>query len=466
MKTSGRNAYNAFKDSRATLEREARGRSDDIHRAESRTRAIIERQGLLWTRLSAIHIDAALDLPESVKRSMGKRNERIDETQAEVERVKDRLSALKRKRAEASARHCSTEQLLSDEHAAISARFEADPRVMEARMKIADLNAANGILADKKHRAETELATKRGAYEQDEFFTYLRGKEFGTPRYRSWLPMSRILDARLARKTNYLEENASYERLLAVPGWVDERIAALDPEETRIGQVFSALETEYFGALAGRKSELSERSAELSSVDNDIEAENRAISKANKFLSDAALAEDTEMKRIAADFAAILSRTGFYDLKNLAARTAGTEDDEIVTELQALVDEATTLSRRIEIAKAELYSLERKIKAVEEVESMIRRKGWNDSDHSFRNVDADDLARKLSNDAINTGMVIGMLTSSHVEPRRDEYSSSSGYGGSGASWGSGTSSSSSSNDTYKTTDSFGGSDNVTTTDSF
>jgi hypothetical protein len=333
---------------------------------------------------------------------------------------------------------------------------------------MAALSLAHDKLGEKKRRAQDELEQKRTAYEQDPFFTYLRNAGYGTPRYSAWLPISRVLDARLAAKTKFIEENASYERLLAVPDWWDERIATLDPEEKKTSEEFAVLEREYFHGLAPLEKDFADKTEVLRAVDAQIEDKNTDIASANQFLSNAALAEDSEIKKIAADLAAILKRTGFNDLRRLAAQSAGTEDDAIVAELQSLVDEAERLSNAVTAEKHELYDLERKIRAFSEVEDHIRRKRWNDSDHGFRNIDADRLSQQLSQDTLNAGVVIGMLNSSHVEPVRESYSGSGGSWG-GSSYGGGSSSgssSSSSNDTFTTNSSFGGSDSYTTTDSF
>jgi hypothetical protein len=464
MKTSGSNTYSAFKNARATLERSARSHIDKIHSSERRLQTIVEKQAQLFARLSSIHINANLELPASVRSSMDRRHANIEETRKEVERIKDSLSALKRERAVAETERAEVEERLAREHAAISARFEQDARVVELRRRMADLAQAHGSLDEKMRTAQTELALKRVAYEQDRFFGYLRKVGYGTLSYTAWLPLVRQFDSRLAKITNFAEENANFERLIAAPSWFSDRIATIAPEEAKANSEFSALESEYFGVLAPQREEFAAKTEKVRVADERIEVKNSDIYAANQFLSNAALAEDSEIKKISRDLAEILKRTGFYDLKRLAAQTTGTEDDAIVAELQTLTDEATALSKVVTAEQEQLYSLERKIKAFEEIENHLRRKRWNDSDHGFRNIDADRLSHQLSHDAVSSGVIIGMLNSSHVEPVRESYSSSGGsyYGGSSSRG----SSSSSSNDSYSTGSSFGGSDSYSTTDSF
>lgn len=466
--TSGRKTYNSFSDKRAVLERQARSHADNIHTAERRMQSVVQRQGVLWTKLAAIHINANLELPPSVRKSMDGRHDKIEAQKAEIERIKTNLSSLKRMRASTAEARANQVGALDAAHHAISVRFEADPRVVELRRRIADLTQSFAEADDKKKRAVAELAQKRVAYEADELFVYLRGRGYGTPAYSAWFPLTRVLDAALARATNFNEERANYDLLLAVPGWVDERIAAISPGHEKAQAEFSEIEREFFGELDDQKKAVAANDVVLRDIDTSIAQEDRAIATANKFLSDAALAEDSELKRIVADFSALLAKKGFYDLKRLAAETQDPEDDKIVNELQVLMDELSGLTKSVELEKSELFVLERKVESFERVEKHLRTKGWNDSDHSFNGVDANHLSNQLAMDTFTAAAVIGMLSNAHEEPRRNDYGSShvgSGYGNSGYG---GSSSRSDDSPTFTTTDSFGGggSDSFTTTDSF
>ncbi|MBY3157196.1 hypothetical protein HFO56_33265 [Rhizobium laguerreae] len=466
--TSGTQTLNSFADKRAVLERQARSHADAIHTHERRMQTIVQTQGELWKRMAAIHINANLELPAGVRKSMDGRHDKIEVKKVEVERIKTNLSALKRMRTAAAEQRSNLAQGLERDHAVIATKFEADPRIVDLRRRIAGMAQAFAEADEKKQRAATELAEKRVAYESDELFGYLRRRGYGTPSYTALLPLTRHLDRALAKATNFDEEKANYDLLVAVPDWVDERIAALAPGRKKADAEFAEIEREFFGELGEQKKALASKDEELHDIDRSIEGENNAIAVANKFLSDAALAEDSELKRIVADFSAILSKKGFYDLKRLAAETKDPEDDRIVAELQDLMRELADLTKAVEQEKTELFVLERKVKSFEQVESHLRSNRWNSRDHTFNGVNADQLSNQLSTDSFSAAVVIGMLSNAHEEPRRHEYGSS--YGGS-----SNGSSSSSTSDysrtdntpTFSTSDSYGGgSDTYTTTDSY
>jgi hypothetical protein len=460
--SNGSKTYNSFTDARASLERQARTHAENIHDAERRMQGIVQRQGKLWSQLAAIHINSNLELPPSVQRSMDGRHSKIEAKKIEVERIKTALSSLKRKRDAAAEERASHAEKLNADHRAIFARFEADPKVIDLHRRIFGLTQSFTEANEKKNRAEAELAQKRVAYETDELFGYLRRRGYGTPTYSAWFPLTRALDAALARATSFKDERANYDLLVAVPGWTDERIAALVPTREKANVELSHIEREYFGSLDQQKNALDAMDEALREVDRAIAAENDDIAVANKFLSDAALAEDSELKRVISDFSSILAKRGFSDLKRLASETKDTEDDNIVRELQTLVGELATLSRKVEAEKNELFVCERKVKSFEQVERHLRSKGWNDSRHSFNGVNTEYLTSQLSSDTFTAAVVIGMLSNAHEEPRRSDYGSS--YGSSGSSY----SSRSEDTPTFSTTDSFGGgnSDNFTTTDSF
>jgi hypothetical protein len=469
--TSGTQTLNSFADQRAVLERQARAHADAIHTHERRMQTIVQAQGELWKRMAAIHINANLELPAGVRKSMDGRHDKIEVKKVEVDRIKTNLSSLKRMRTAAAEQHANLAQGLERDHAVIKNRFEADPRIVDLRRRIAALTQALSEADDKKKRAAAELAEKRGAYENDELFGYLRRRNYGTPTYSSWFPITRLLEGGLARATNFFEERANYELLVAVPDWVDDRIAALTPGREKADAEFAEIETEYFGELSDQKKALAAKDEELHEIDRSIEGENNAIAVANKFLSDAALAEDSELKRIVADFSAILSKKGFYDLKRLAAETKDPEDDQIVAQLQELMGELADLTKSVESEKTELFVLERKVKSFDQVENHLRSKGWNGRDHTFNGVNSETLSNQLSTDAFSAAVVIGMLTNAHEEPRHHDYGSS--YGNSGGNSGYSRSSSSDSGSgsdstpAYSPSDSFGGGgDSYTVTDSF
>ncbi|MCS4090100.1 hypothetical protein [Rhizobium sp. BK176] len=469
--TSGTQTLNSFADTRAVLERQARAHADAIHTHERRMQTIVQAQGELWKRMAAIHINANLELPAGVRKSMDGRHDKIEVKKTEVERIKTNLSSLKRMRAATAEQRANLAQGLERDHAVIKNRFEADPRIVDLRRRLASLTHALSEYDDKKQRAAAELAEKRGAYENDELFCYLRRRGYGTSTYSAWFPLTRLLEGALARATNFFEERNNYDLLVAVPDWAEERITALTPSREQADKEFAAIETEFFGELSDQKKALAAKDEELHEIDRSIDGENNAIAVANKFLSDAALAEDSELKRIVADFSAILSKKGFYDLKRLAAETKDPEDDQIVAKLQELMEELATLTKSVEAEKTELFVLERKVKSFEQVESHLRSNGWNGRDHTFNGVNSDTLSNQLSTDAFSAAVVIAMLTNAHEEPRRHDYGSS--YGNSGGSSGYGGSSTSDygsrSDDspTYSTSDSYGGGDSgYTTSDSY
>lgn len=469
--TSGTQTLNSFADKRAILERQARAHADAIHTHERRMQTIVQSQGELWKRMAAIHINANLELPAGVRKSMDGRHDKIEVKKIEVERIKTNLSALKRMRTATAEQRANLAQGLERDHAVIKNRFEADPRIVDLRRRIADLTHAMSEADDKKERAAAELAEKRGAYESDELFCYLRRRGYGTSTYSAWFPLTRLLEGALARATNFFEERNNYDLLVAVPGWVDERIAALTPGLEQANKDFAEIESEFFGELSDQKMALAAKDEELHELDRSIDGENNAIAVANKFLSDAALAEDSELKRIVADFSAILSKKGFHDLKRLAAQTKDPEDDQIVAQLQDLMDELAALTQSVEAEKTELFVLERKVKSFEQVENHLRTNGWNGRDHTFNGVDSETLSNQLSTDAFSVAVVLAMLKNAHEEPRRHDYGSSfgNGNGNSGYPTASQTDYGSRSDDTptFTTSDSYGGtSDSYTTTDSY
>ena len=100
-------------------ERQARSHADNIHTAERRMQSVVQRQGELWKKLAAIHINANLELPPSVRKSMDGRHDKIEAQKVEIERIKTNLSSLKRLRA-------STAETRANQVAALDAAHHAN----------------------------------------------------------------------------------------------------------------------------------------------------------------------------------------------------------------------------------------------------------------------------------------------------------------------------------------------------
>jgi chromosome segregation ATPase len=466
--SSGNTVYSAFTNERARLEREARGLSSAVHDKDGEVQKLVRRQAELWNRLASIQLESKIELPASVQKSLEKRNVKIDAKQGEIEAIKTRLSALKRNASTADSEIATLTRKLNDDIGAIRVRFDADERVVPVRAALSVLGQTRSERSELLKLAEAETVSKRVAYEEDEFFAYLQRRGYGTPQYSALIPLTKLWDGALAKATNYAEEKANYDRLLARPEWIEDSIAALDPAEEKAKSDFRALETEYFGALQPQEDEIKSKTSKLKDLNDAIERENRAIAEANRFLSDAALAEDVEIKQIVHDLSAILERQGLLDLKKLAAATETKEDDEIVEELQSSNARINALMADIKRTKASLLAVENKVSSFEQVERQFRSSDWNDSGHRFNGVNETTLASQLSNDALSAAMIISMLNSAHVAPRREETSYGSGYSSSSSSssssWGS-SSSSSGSDSSWSTTSSDSGSSSWSTTDS-
>jgi chromosome segregation ATPase len=462
MTSSGNKLYSEFGQQKADLERKARAVSQEIITFDGSRRTMLERQNDLWTQLSKMRIATDSALPQATKSAMEDRTKRIEQTEQDIEGFKTALSSMKRERDKVATEVDTLGDILEAEVTEAEKTFEADHRTAVLRDKLTEVKATLSTLVSKRDRADEEVSVKRVAFEEDKFFMYLNRRSFGKPAYKATGLVQR-LDSALAKKINFREEQANYDRLLAIPSWVEERIAPLASEKESLKQQLSALRDEFISKTRDRQNLLDKKKASLSKIEHDIDEVDRKMAQANGFIRDAALAEDAHMDRIASDFAAMLKKVGISKLKSEARLTASTEDDAILSEMEQIDLDFARTQEEVAHAKSQLRVLEERIGSIERVQAKMRRENWNDSDHRFRSVDASHIAYQLAAGSMSENSVLSTLNRSHEDPPRRSSEFGSSSSSSGSTWGSSSSSSS-----YSTNDSFGGgsSSSYTTSDSF
>lgn len=418
---------------RSGIEQTLRGIAGKINALDRELSLAMAEEGRLWNQFAAIQIGEASDLPVQIEAMLDKRQRRIESEQKAADVAARRIADLEKKRKTAALLAQNDDEALREQEKGAQATFDAEPGAVSLRVEITSLEETAESLSHKLRRATDELEEKRGAYEKDEFFTYLMKRGFGTPDYVGW-GMVRRLDGWLANLVSYRRKAGDYRRLHDIPAWIEQRLAKVSGSlETRTAEA-GRIRERIFSSIASYYEAAGKSSAALAGIDREIEKEQATVRAASAFISDAALAADEEMKKATRAFSDMLSRKGIRSLAEAAAKTASKQDDEIVLQLDKLAKLKEGISAQIDSMRPGMLEFEKRARAIEEIESKLRSHGWTGSDDSFSSRLSESTLDELANGMITASAMWSVIQSAHQRPQSISYGGSSSGS---SSWGSG-----------------------------
>jgi uncharacterized membrane protein YgcG len=468
--TSGYDVYRQFSSIRDDVERDRRNIAEKILGFQSEVDRLLREQSGLFKKFAAFHVSADVALPAAVERALDERKAKVASKKEEVGERTRLIGVSKKQVAIFDEKINALTAEIESEEAAIRERFMADERVKPIYIDLTAAAQAHDDMDRTLQAAKEELAEKRAAFEKDELFVYLHKRKFGTADYKGGLlPIIRMLDRRLANSFNYVSQATDYDFLVARPGMIEERIAARKPEHDKLQAQYDVLEAEYFDVTKPKHEQLETLKAQRQEAIDSGKTHAGALASINQFLADAALAEDADLKSIISNFADMLAKPDFQaKMRAMAEQTASTEDDTMVSGIQAIASKVAILDGQIDDEKRNLSAYEHKLDGLRRIESQIDNNNWNATGHTFSGVNVGTLADAFLRGMMTEASVIGQLDDAHRDPPRQRSTPSSG--GFGGGFGSGSSSSSSGgfggSDSSSTTSSFGGGSSHTTTGGF
>ncbi|WP_245484471.1 hypothetical protein [Rhizobium leguminosarum] len=219
---SGYDVYRQFSSIRDDVERDRRNISEKILGLQGEVDKLLREQSGLFKKLAAFHVSAGVALPATVEQALDERKAKVASKKEEVGERTRLISVSKKQVAILDEKINALTAEIESEEAAIRERFMADERVKPIYVDLAAASQAHGDMNRALQAANEELAEKRLAFEKDELFVYLHKRKFGTPDYKgSLLPITRMLDRRLANSFNYVVQAADYDFLVARPGMIE-----------------------------------------------------------------------------------------------------------------------------------------------------------------------------------------------------------------------------------------------------
>ena len=458
----GNTILTKLQERRREIEAEKRSLSRAIVERDNRLSVLRRDEAVAWARFARAQLAEGTALPTAVqalieerKRAFAKADNTVSNAETEIARLESELVSLRKTLAAEEAK-------LSNKEADVAAAIECDPRTAALNKDIGEIREKLAAMRQKLSRAEGDAQEKGLAYENDEFFTYLRDRGYGTDDYAS-TGLTRTLDRWLSDLIGYREAAADYERLKSIPAWVGERVRELEYRLVVMTAAMEEVRGDHESALDKFKADVRKARQEVENVELAIKAARLNEANAAKFLESVARGDDPSQQKIMQTLIERLSNEKRDALRRLAGSTRSAEDDLALTEIEEIARERLHLSSEADGMRTDLAAIDRRLNAVEDAEKKLKRKGWDRTSAEFdmTSRDKDDLVDRLAAGYIASDLFYREVSSAYDEPRK-ETTSSGGFGGS-SNWGGSSSRTEDSGSTWSSGGGFGsGSDSWST----
>ncbi|MEK6967706.1 MAG: hypothetical protein AABX51_03690 [Nanoarchaeota archaeon] len=231
--------------------------------------------------------------------------------------------------------------------------------------------------------AEWESADKLPAYEANTLFSYLLRRQFGTQSYsRNFI--TRRLDSWVARIVGYAKQKDSYTFLKEMPGMMTEEVKRTEREYESLREKGKELEVKVAVAhgLPPVEKTGSHLLSERQGILEDINTIDRTLSEYATEKKDAESTKGSYHKQAINELTAYLKGEDIANLHQLARKTPGSSDDDLVTRIEGLGEEIEAGKQGAKQARNERDAVAAQLDGVKEIHRRFREKEY-DSDDSY-----------------------------------------------------------------------------------
>jgi len=268
--------------------------------------------------------------------------------------------------------------------AATQARLDADADYQAREQRTREAERVAKHAEDKALHSEQEKDEKGRSYRDDALFMYLWERHYGMPQYRAW-PVTRWLDAKVARLVGFEDARANYARLREIPVRLREHAEQKKRDAEAAFEVLRGLDEqarEQDGVLA-LEAVRDEEQTRLEAIDARIEA---AAERYGRLLErkEAFAAGEDEHYRKAVDYVTSeLRRDDTRELRRDAMATPFPDDDLIVNRLFEREQQVQQLETSLLELKNALRQQHKKLQELESLRADFRRRRYDQSGNSF-----------------------------------------------------------------------------------
>jgi hypothetical protein len=379
-----------------TLAEQRRALSDTETRLETARRALLELQqadvadyrALAALRLDQLdagalerHIDAA---EQQVLTLLQGRQEALAELETRIAAAAHAREQLDAERETLAERVEQAAARVSAAEASTLARLEQDAAYRQAREGATEAERTAMHAGEKADESAREEDAKGASYRADPLFMYLWTRQHGTPKQRG-NPLTRWLDAKVARLIGYADARANFARLVEIPQRLREHAetlqAAADAKLDALEQLQDdARQADGIPALI---TALDAEQDALSALDVRIATARDAQRQLDEERARFANGEDDHSQQAIAHLAAELARDDLMALRRAALATPFPEDDEIVARLLARDDQRRLLEASLTGLQQGLAPQRQRLGELDAVRADVIRNGYDRPGSSF-----------------------------------------------------------------------------------
>lgn len=280
------------------------------------------------------HLEAATREAEQI---LADREGALSSIADRVQAAREAIEALEDRRVILHEQVDAAAQTLSEREAAVQQRLEQDEAFLKQLERTREADAVAVSAHEKAELAEQDRRRKGEPFEHDELFMYLWERGYGTSSY-SANPLSRMLDAWVARLCSYRDARPNYWMLLEIPKRLSEHAQhardAADAELDKLQDVEENAARE--GNVPDAREALALLEKAQDEIDKDIADAEQTLAQLQAEQGRYASGEDEYLLKALRVFSAAMERRDISDLTDLARATMTAEDDAIVDELRQL----------------------------------------------------------------------------------------------------------------------------------
>jgi len=388
------------------LDRELRVTSEALAKnAELESRALKQLAAIRLDAVQKGELDAELDAADRRVRDILDRRERaLADLAADLERAQSALYELEDRREEVHETVDAAAATLAEREAAVQRSLDEDAAFIAQLERTRQADAIAAKAAEKAALAVEDRQEKGRPYEADELFMYLWRRNYGTSGYRA-NPLTRMLDAWVARRCNYADARPNYWMLLEIPRRL--KAHAEDAEASASQELDRLREVEEQAAVRGgvteAKDALAASEAEQDALDDEIAAAEQRVGELKAAGGRYAAGLDEHMEQALEVYAFVFDKTEIGNLANVTRATLSAEDDAIVADLDNLRRNEAELREELDENRVRHDEHRRRVAELEKVRRDFKRSRYDDAHSRF---DRGDMIERMIGEVV-AGVVRG-----------------------------------------------------------
>ncbi len=361
-------------------------------------------QSEILKEIAKIHLDAIEEQGESLYPEYSEIEMLLDQRQGAFDRLQEKIADLNRRleetEEERSRAHYKLEEALmrvTHLQEEVQQKLKENPAYTTQLSRTQEAEKIAKHTAQKAQSAIADYKEKMRPFEEDELFSYLYNRHYGTSAYKAG-GLIRLLDGWVASLSDYEAYRPTYWTLSQIPKRLE--IHAAQKQKAYEAELQKLVEMERSEAakagLEDAKRIASDAQQEVDSLDEKIAAQEKALDTAlqeqRNYLAD----EDSYAEQIMQVIRQRLRHYGAEDLYALSQRTDTAEDDRLSLQLGELKNKEADLEEEITRNRR---AYDAKLQALREIEALR---------HRFKSSRYDDIRSGFDNN-VAMGSVLGEI---------------------------------------------------------